>query len=58
MATEISRDPFARTTTYRESYIPRPNETCAFCGRVGYRGRLFHYWTEQDAINDAQETQS
>jgi len=51
MATQIARDPFARTTLMREAVSPAVG--CEWCGgssRAGRTARLFHYFWEQDSI--------
>lgn len=55
---QISRDAFARTTTYRECYEPKEGESCAWCGQtrgiVGGKRRLFRYGTAHDSARGGQ----
>jgi hypothetical protein len=48
-ATQISRDPFARTTLMRE-VVHTKSTTCSWCGNTRRNGTLFRYGTEKDAI--------
>ena len=43
---QISRDPFARTTTVREGI--KTGDTCTWCGGTRKGGSLFRYTTESD----------
>lgn len=45
---QIARDPFARSSTMRETV--ETEETCSWCGRARPSGKLFRYSTEKDAI--------
>lgn len=49
MATQISRDPFARSTTMRRTMPPRA-DGCAWCGSLNRFGNLYQYGTEQDGL--------
>lgn len=52
--TQVSRDPFARTTLMRQS-ISHSGITasmkCAWCGNLNRYGGLFMYGTEPDGVS-------
>ena len=59
MTTQISRDPFARTTLVRRIYTDDlVGAKCDWCGNPrkghkGYLAHLFQYGTENDGINQS-----
>jgi hypothetical protein len=54
MARQISRDPFARVTLFRETVPANPSGGCAWCSGLRFRNAikgpayLFRYYTEPD----------
>lgn len=47
--TQVSRDPFARTSLHRFSVAYGPNQTCSWCGNVRTTNpRLYRYETHHD----------
>jgi hypothetical protein len=45
---QLSRDPFARTTLFKE--IVETSDSCSWCGSQRKDGKLFRYYTETDGI--------
>ncbi len=47
MATQISHDPFARSSLMREPVLRQHNLECKWCGQ---RARFFYYWDADDRL--------